>query len=139
MQLALMDLSYAERRLVGRKIKQAVDEVQSNSSPMLQRGAHSAVSNVHAVISNANLAIIIAATKRASPRIASSQLEHSLKLFISYIGRRNVLWINIRENSPKYQFVYIEEASLSGIEPIISSLPRGIPPSSVTYTPEARF
>jgi hypothetical protein len=136
MQLALMDLSYADRRLVGRKIKQAQAEVSSRPSSKPEARAYS---SAHAVITNANLAIIIVATRGAGPKTALSGLDHFLRLFISYIGNRNVLWINFRENSPKYQFVYIGAESLSGIEPLTSAVPRGIPPSAVTYSPEARF
>ncbi len=132
MQLALMDLTYAERRLVGRKIKQAINEVSGDGPPGIRLSAH-------AVITNANLSVIIGATNGASPTVASHGLEHSLKKFIEYTSQKNLLLINVRENSPKYQFVYLPVGSLSGIEPIDCSLPRGIPPSWITYTPKAPF
>jgi hypothetical protein len=131
MQLALMDLTYSERRLVGRKIRQSVSTVSN--------GAHDSVTCTNIVMCTSRtptLAVIIAASKGVSAAEMTRGLGDRIKTFRSHLSESEVLWINVRENSPKYQFVLMP-AKLIG--PLENSSFDHIPPSWITYTPEARF
>jgi hypothetical protein len=80
---------------------------------------------------------MITASKGLSVAGAWGKLSDLMKTFEPHLRGSNVLWINVRENSPKYQFGL--NLTDSGECPKNSALSEQLPPEWITYTPEARF
>jgi hypothetical protein len=138
MQLALMDLTYAERRLVGRKMRQAYDEV-SNGELSGGRMCCRAILPV----SNPGFGIVVAATREVGPRSAIKGMPDFVQVVRRAVPIQKLLWINIRENSPRYQFLYCslpEEHNAAEVRLLDTAPedPRTIA-AWIARTPEARF
>jgi hypothetical protein len=134
MQLALMDLSYAERRLVGKKIKQAIAELSAKEPLAAQMCAH-------AVISNADLTVVISATRGVNPKEAFCGCLHFIKEVYGYTEpTKNILVINLNlpNSSPKYWFYFITPGGAHA-EQLVKLTRESIIPEWITFTPEAKF
>ena len=130
-QTALMDLNYAERRLIGRKIRRA------RSTVAIQKAKPAATT--HVVVPRTDTVIMITATRGVTVPNSNKLLSYLLGAFQLNLSGKNLLWINLRETSPVYQFVYITSMANSADtrdEPILGN---AIPPEWLTSTPEARF
>jgi hypothetical protein len=103
-----MDLTYGERRLVGRRVKQATFFV--SMAPLVELISEKDVyaSMPFAVIAGADLAVIVVATRNASVRDGFVELNKFTRVVYETVGKMNILAFNVRESSPKYQFTYAE-------------------------------
>jgi hypothetical protein len=131
-----MDLTYAERRLLGRKIRQAVTEIsQEGPSPAGRMCCRAIIPS-----SSPGLGIIIAATTGVGPQMARKGMPDFVRLVRVLRPVRQILWINIRENSPKYQFLYFPmwEGDFSHHPALVAADPRTIA-AWVAHTPEAKY
>ncbi len=136
MQLALMDLTYAERQLVGRKLRQATAEVQAcmESSPGGQIKAH-------AVVSKAEITVITSASSREKPEVIFEQSLRFARQIERYAPLSNkliVVNINLPEGSPKYYFFYLEREIDTRKVQCNSDMEMCLP-RWINFTPEARF
>jgi hypothetical protein len=131
MQLALMDLTYAGRRLVGRKIKEACAELSAQATAGIVQMCS------HAVIFD-ELIVLVIALKGLGPDQALSGNTH----FINEVDKcvelnHDILSINvnIEKTSPKYVFYFLTRQDVR----VKSLSSRDAFPAWITSTSDAKF
>jgi hypothetical protein len=132
-----MDLTYVERWSLGSLIKMAeekvtaaiVDAEKCMCSYILMRN------------SNPYTAIAVTASRCVSVVEAAEKMPEFVGTVCNGLEVKNVLWINIRENSPKYQVIFLFDEVLRQFTLECPKIPIAemINAGWVLWTPDARF